>query len=325
MTKEKIYPVYLLSGKDHREIKRRISQLEVSIFPDLKQKDNINSLMFFGEDCDMEEVLAECHTYPVFTDKKLIKVYDYGKLDKKNLENYIKSPSDTTVLILVSSTNDKEPDKTILSAMKEHGKVEYFKDKSPQEALAMITTKLKKAGVSYDPEVLNYLVEQEECSIGNMDRIVEAIETYCQDGGSLSVSDIPDILVSSKIPSIFDFIDTLFSGNLPKTLRLFQQMIVEEGNFGQCISMIYRQLKLIWQAKTYLNQGIHQSELAKRLNLPPFIAKKIAEQSSRFSIIKLEKLFHGLSDLDYQMKSGDNNLQTYQFEIYLSSFHGPST
>ncbi len=325
MTQEKIYPIYLLSGKDHREIKRRISQLEALIFPDLKQKDNINSLMFFGEDCDMEEVLSECHTYPVFTDKKLIKVYDYSKLDKKNLEGYIKSPSDTTVLILVSAANDKEPDKAILSAMKEHGKIEYFKDKSPQEALAMITTKLQKAGVPYDPEVLSYLVEQEECSIGNIDKVVEAIETYCQGGETLSVGDIPDILVSSKLPSIFDFIDTLFSGNLPKTLRLFQQMTVEEGNFGQCISMIYRQLKLIWQAKTYLNQGIHQSELAKRLNLPPFIAKKIIGQSSRFSIIKLEKLFQGLSDLDYQMKSGDKNLQTCQFEIYLSSFHSSST
>ncbi len=322
MAEEIIYPVYLLSGKDHREIKRRISQIESSLFPDMKHKDNMNSLTFFGEDLDVEDILSECYTYPVFTDKKLVKVYDFSRLDKKKLEGYIKSPSDTTVLILISSLDDKDPDKAMISAVKKHGKQEYFKDKYAQEALQFIGQKLDKAGISYDPEVLNYLVEHEECNTGNLDRILEAIQNYCQDSKKLSVSDIPDVMVSSKIPTIFDFIDTLFSGSLPKTLRIFQHMTVEENNFGQCISMIHRQLKLLWQTKSLVSQGIHQGGLAKRLNLPPFVIQKLIGQASQFSVYRLEGLFQGLSELDYHIKSRDNHLQTHHFEIYIMSFPG---
>lgn len=324
MTVGKIDSVYLLAGKDHLEIKKKVHQLIKSIFPNSKGYTNTDILTFFGEECDVETVIMECLTYPVFSEKKLVKVYDFEKLDKKKLEHYLENQSDATILILISSKTEKEIDKELIIKVRKKGQVQFFKEKYANEVIQFLSAKFRELGISYDPEVLNYLMEQEESSIGHLNVLVENIKTFCDDGRKLSVNDIPDILFSSKIPSIFEFIDTLFSQNSSKSLRLFHQMIISDENYGQAVAMIYRQLKLVWQAKCLLEQSILTNELIKKLNQPTFVGQKVIKQAQKFSFSHLEQLFYDLAYLDYFIKSGDKNLHSTQFEIYITRFKNSS-
>ncbi|MDH4129426.1 MAG: DNA polymerase III subunit delta [Spirochaetota bacterium] len=320
MSLRESYLIYLLAGKDHREIKKRIKDIEEQHFPNSDKQNNIDVFSFFGDETEIESIISECCTYPIFSEKKLVKVYDFDKLDKKKLESYLNKPASTTILILITSKEEKELSKSIIDHVKAKGKLEYFKEKYASEAISILSRNLKQLDISFEPEVLNYLLEQEESSVGNLSNIIDLIKDYCSDKKVVTVSDIANILVSSKIPSIFEFIDVLFNQDIPKSLRLFHQMIAETENYGQSLSMIYRQLKLIWQAKSLLNQNITSSEVINLLGVHSFVGQKIIKQSKIFSFPHLEKLFFNLAELDFFVKSGEKSICSTQFEIFITRF-----
>ncbi len=307
----------MFAGTDHKEIKNRLRQLEKQL--GINSQD-IDLLSFFAEETDVQTIIAECNTYPVFSDKKVVKVYDFDKLDKKKWLKYLQNPSEKTVLILLTSKTDKELNKDLLTSIQQQGHVEIFKDKYANELSQIISQSLKQANISYDPELIEHIIEREENSIGNINALIYSIKDYCKDGRTLTIDAIPDILISSKIPSVFELIDTLFVRDLAKSLRLFHQIITEDAAYGQIIYLIFRQLKLIWQVKSLSSQRIPQSDIMRQLKLPVFIAKKVSQQANNFSFSHLEKLIHELVNLDFSIKSNDKSLAAMHFEIYLSQF-----
>ena len=319
MTATKLHPIYLFAGHDHLEIKSRLSQLENEIFPG-QTGDNIDVHSFFAEDVDIETIISECQTYPVFSEKKMVKVFECHRLDSKKLVKYIETASDSVVLALTTSKSEKEIKADLLNAVQKKGTVQFFGEKSNQEAIQIIDSSLKEKGIDVELRVLSYLVEQEDVTTTNLTAIIEAIEGFCTDGKTLTTADIPDILVSSKIPSIFDFIESLFSNDIAKTLRLFHQMIIEDENFIQIISMIYRQLKLIWLVKSHTLKGTSMGDIQKKVKLPSFIVQKLKAQGNKYTFSKLENLFNGLTNLDLFIKSGEKSLCATQFEIYFTRF-----
>ncbi|MDH5682295.1 MAG: DNA polymerase III subunit delta, partial [Spirochaetota bacterium] len=304
--------IYLFAGKDHREIRNRVTSIENTVFPGSQGQNNLDIITFFAEDSDIGLVIAECETYPVFSSKKLIKLHNPEKYQKKDLITYLKNPSDSAVFIMISGKSEKELDKELIAAAREQGHTEFFTDKRDAEALAYLQGKLQESGISSDTDVLKYLVEQEECNTGNLNAVVEAIINFCGDGKPLTIRDIPDIIVSSKNPTVFQLIDTLFARDIKKSLRLYHQITVEQESDIFLLTMIFRQLKLTWTAKAFMTKGSSQSSLANVMGVAPFIAQKSAAQSKHFSFTHLEKLFHGLAQLDFNLKSADKVLHSTQ-------------
>ncbi len=311
--------IYVYLGKDHQEIKNQIASLEEKIIPDLTSR-KINIIPYFAEDIEAEQLISECQTYPVFSEYKIVKVFDFEKLNNKIFLNYLNSPSSNTILILVSQKLEKELPKELLEILKKIAHLYITKDKYDNDAQEYISNQLRNMEIKFTPDFIKYLVEQENTNISHLNTLCEMIKNYYTADYALTPDDIPNLMTSSKIPNIFEFIDTLFSKDLSKALRIFHRMQSEESNEFFILSMIYRQLKLLWIAKSLLSKKISTNQIASQLKIQPFQLQKIIKQTNNFSLYQIQILFQKLSRMDFILKSLDQSLIAIHFEMFLMSF-----
>ena len=93
---------YLLESTDSLCIKEKIQELAK------KQKLQNNEISYYDlEEQELSEVLEDLDTYGLFSNKKIIVVYNVDNInidtkEYKHLINYLKNPSPDNLLILVS-------------------------------------------------------------------------------------------------------------------------------------------------------------------------------------------------------------------------------
>jgi DNA polymerase-3 subunit delta len=67
--------------------------------------------------------------------------------------------------------------------------------------------------------------------------------------------------------------------------------------------MVIRQFRLLLQAKDIVDSGGDSGEIAKKLRLQPFVARKLVNQSRGFTLDALEDIYHKLVDIDDAIKT----------------------
>ncbi len=313
----KVHSVYLLTGTDHEGIKKRIKEIENYI---IKQGNKIDSFSFFAEDSHAQDIVSECNTYSILSAVKIVKVFNSDLLDHKIITKYIESPCSSAVLILTSSKAKKDINKNIVKYSEEFGLCQVFMEKKSNELMELLSTKLDKAKIKYEINAISHLIEQEEGYLTNIDYIVNTIKNFYTNGKTFKASDIPHILCASRIPSVFEFIECLFSNDILKSLRLFRLIINEDDKCIFLISMIHRQLRLLWRLKTLKKSNTHAKEINKVIGLPQFVVNKLYAQEKRFSFSHLESLFHFLTNLDYSVRVLDKISYMVKFEIFITKF-----
>jgi len=90
-----------------------------------------------------------------------------------------------------------------------------------------------------------------------------------------------------------------------KSLLLLNRFLEEEGIDGvnALIGMLNRQIKLLWQTKSIVEEGGRKSDVMHKLALRDFQVEKFMSQSKYWSIEDLEHAFHLLYEADGFLKS----------------------
>jgi DNA polymerase-3 subunit delta len=143
--------------------------------------------------------------------------------------------------------------------------------------------------------------------IGNdltlLSKEIEKIANY-RDKGEITEGDI-DLLVKSKIDTdIFRTIDALSQGNKNVALRLIHEHLEAGEDPFYLLSMYFFQFRNLLKVKPLAERNYSQYEIAEKLKMHPFVAKKSVEQGRNFSLGGLKKLYKKLCDIDSNSKAG---------------------
>jgi DNA polymerase-3 subunit delta len=79
--------------------------------------------------------------------------------------------------------------------------------------------------------------------------------------------------------------------------------------------MIRRQFQLVARARALLERGTPQKELASRLKVPPFVARKLEEQGRKLDEEDLERALAQIQDLESGLKGGADLSDQLQVEM----------
>ena len=88
-----------------------------------------------------------------------------------------------------------------------------------------------------------------------------------------------------------------------KALRSLRSLILAGEIPLKILSTLAWQIRIVWQVKDGLRQGISESELAARLESHPFVVKKAREQAVRFSDADLYRVIEAIAKTDIAIKS----------------------
>lgn len=300
---------YILYGPDEftrsetvAELRRRMGELG-----------ELNTVVLDGRTVTLDELRTACETPPFLADRRLVVVSGLltrlGRGRERSLLEgvlrLLQNLPPTTRLILVEEEDlpDDHP-VLVLAQEREDGYVRRFEPPSQEALPGWIRQRAQKHGGTIDPHAAAYLAELVGQDLRLLDQEIRKLVTYAG-GRPVSTEDVAAMVPYVRQVVIFDLTDALGQRRGKDAMALLHRLLEGGENPMGVMGMIVRHFRLLIQTKDLRERGENAATVARLLNLHPFVARKLYDQSANFTLPQLERVYRYLLDLDVAIKTGD--------------------
>ncbi|MGB9680898.1 MAG: DNA polymerase III subunit delta, partial [Minisyncoccia bacterium] len=100
-------------------------------------------------------------------------------------------------------------------------------------------------------------------------------------------------------------VDAIGEKNKKRALKLLSDQIKLGLPWGELFGMIVRQYRILLQIKDIIGQQKNADyiQVAKKLNLHPFVVKKATKQARNYSLLELKQIYQQLLEIDTKIKT----------------------
>ena len=243
----------------------------------------------------------------------------WNAAQKAVITSYLKDPSPETDLVLLGSKLGAR--EKLLAAVKDVGEVHNFEQPTGKALTKWILGRARKQELELDEDVAEFL--RDRCS-GDKERLVREIEKL-----ALYVSDAPatredvEALCPPDLQSnIFAFVDSLAAGDRSRSLQLLGDLLSTGEPPLRILYMVRRQFQLVARARALLQRGSPPRELAGELKVPPFVVRKLEEQSRRLGEEENARSLEVVLELERGLKGGKDLGDEFQVELAVLKLSG---
>ncbi len=295
--------VYLLLGDDEERKTRGVEKL---------RKDRAVET-YDAAETGPETIVSACNSYSLFGDGPFVLVRNldaWNASQKAKIVAYLENPSpEADLLMLGEKLGAREK---LLAAVKKMGEIHDFKQPTGKALAKWAVGHAKKQGLELPEDVAGELVTR--CSDDKVRVMgeIEKLALYAE--GIATLEDVEALVPPDLQSNIFRFVDALSAGERGKALELLEALLSTNEPPLRILYMIRRQFRLLARARSLFKGGASRSEVASTLKVPPFVAKKLEEQSS-MSEEGLENALALVLDLERGLKGGSELGDELQVEL----------
>ena len=291
--------VYLLLGDDEDRKTRSVEKL----------RNDRAVETYDAAETGPETVVSACNSYSLFGDGPFVLVRSldaWNASQKAKIVDYLENPSpEADLLMLGEKLGAREK---LLAAVKKTGEVHDFKQPTGKALAKWIIGHAKKQGLELPEDVAVELVTRCSDKVRVMGEI-EKLALYAE--GTATPEDVEALVAPDLQSNIFRFVDALSAGERGRALELLEALLYTSEPPLRILYMIRRQFRLLARARALFEGGASRSEVASTIKVPPFVAKKLEEQSSMSEeglenalalVLVLERGLKGGSDLGDELQ-----------------------
>ena len=302
-------PFYLFYGQSEFRLEKVLNKLRETFIPE--EARDLNLHLFYGEKkADATNLIAAildtARSLPFMSKSRLVIVRRTEAFSASDLESfipYLDNPVDSTCLIFVSLKPDFK--RKFYRKIRKYGRAVNFRELSDRQVVPWIKTSAKELGLDLQEKACAYLHQ----IVGNrlIDLYSELEKLSLRYGkAAVGMEQVRELAINSRIYTIFELMDEVSFKRPAGSLSALKKFLEEEDKAGtlRVIGMLNRQIRLLWQTKWIIEGGGRTSEVARKIQLPIDLTRKIVQQSKRWSIDSLERAFHLLYEADGLLKSG---------------------
>ncbi|WP_026893701.1 DNA polymerase III subunit delta [Clostridiisalibacter paucivorans] len=316
--KNRLKPIYLCFGEEN--------YLKDWIVTKLKEKfvreefETLNYILLDDDDTSVMDIINACETLPFMDKKKIVVVEDFNyfkggktdkKYDEKELLRYIESPSMATCLFFLIKDGKIDGKKKIVKKFKKEDAIieinrinKYDLEKWITKLLSNYDKTAKLKDIKYIVECTGYLDRNSQKTLYDVENEIIKLINFIGEKNIVEKMDIDMVLTKSIENNIFELVDGIGASNLNKSLKILNEMLLENEPIQLILYMIIRQFRLLLMSKLLKNKGYIQTNIAKKIGVPSYIAKKLINQSERLNIGQLEYALNRALDIDRAIKKG---------------------
>lgn len=306
--KEQVAPFYLFYGPGEFRMERALATLRTLLVPEALRDFNLE-VLYGDEPIEPEQVLHKASSLPFLGQRRLILLRRTEAFNDGQLERflpYLEKPSPSTCLIFISARTNFNT--KFYRKFRDRGVAVLFDELKGNKVVSWIEkTASEDLGMTLDREACAYL----HAVMGNRLRELysELEKLRLRYGESVSVDQVKESVIHSRVYTVFELLDAVSMKGCGSSLRILKRYLEEEdprqGPLG-LISMLNRQIRLLWQAKGVLSKRGGAQEVQKKTGLPGFLAKKLLEQASGWTEKELRAALERLQWSDDRIKSGSS-------------------
>jgi len=297
--------VYLFYGPGEFRIEKVLKEIRETLIPESARDFNLQ-VFYGGETTTPADITDAASSLPFLSSNRLIIVRRTENIPGSALDSlipYIENPVESTCLIFLSSKTDFR--KEFYKKIRASGGAVHFKPLYDRQVLPWIKRFAAELGLNITEKGSGYL----QAIVGNRlrDLYSEMEKLYLRHGSHMvGEMEIRDLAIHSRIYTIFELMDEISLRRHANSLLVLNRYLEEEGKeavFG-IIGMLNRQIRLIIQAKSIADKGGRSPEVAKKLQIQPFLVNKVLQQAQGWRMDDLERALHLLYRADRHLKSG---------------------
>ncbi len=228
---------------------------------------------------------------------------------------------DTTRLFLVDHVlSDSNP---LLRALQPVAQVQNLTAPTGEALARYVRDLAQQKGSGISPAAIKTLTDLVSNDLWTLDRELEKLSLYAA-GRNIQEADIQELVSQVREASIFNAVDALVDGRPGLAFRLLQQLRQDGASLPYIIGMIERQLRLVALARYWSEQRLAPQELAGKLSVPPFAARKAVEQARRNPWANINRHYQRLLNTDLAIKTGQLESEDLALELLVADLAEPS-
>ena len=314
--------LYFLRGDDSTRVKEILSGFQAGL-GDASMAD-LNTSRLAGESLSFEALQADILTIPFLADRRLIIVENARQLltkvakdDQAKFLDLFEHLPQTSALVLIvdDQLRKKWREREWVNQKNYSWVIKWIEDNrhkgvvidcslpDEEDMTAWIMRKAKELNGGVRPDAARLLVTY----IGNdtlmAENEIEKLITYVGPSRVVEPDDVMLLTAHEQEGSIFSFTDALGERDGVKAMREFL-LLTEKSDVMELTGMIYRQFRLLVQAREVLDEGGGVAQIENELNVANFVAKKMYTQSQRFKLGQLLSIYERLLKIDEEIKTG---------------------
>ena len=281
-------------------------------------KDNI--IRYDLIDIPITDVINELNTYGLFSKRKVVigenalfltasktKTVEHNL---EELENYIKYLNPDNILILICDKLDNK--RKIVKLLKEKGTListEVSMDN-------LIKNNLEDYSMDY--KTINYFINYCGSDIEKILNELEKLKCFKLDDKKITIDDINKVVVKSLDDNVFDFINAVVSKNRLKAYEIYKELLYKGEEETKLIIMVADQIRLIYNCKCLVKDGMKQEEIATFLGVHPYKVKLAISSSYSYTKKELLTMLNRLYEIDKNIKTGKDTTKI-GFQVFILS------
>ena len=326
-------PAHLLYG-DSFLVSQQLNRLVGEAGADSMLEGNRHQLT--GGQFNLPELLAVCNALPFMDTSRLVVVTgllgalenrggrgrgsrSLGEWDK--LAEAIPNMPDTTLLFLVDGPiADSNP---LLRSLRTVTQAQHLQAPTGEALARYVKDLAQDKGSGISPAAIRTITDLVGNDLWTLDRELEKLSLYAT-GRNIEESDIQEMVALVREASIFNAVDAMIEGRPEVALRLLQRLRQDGAALPYIISMVERQLRLVCLARYWTDQRVSPQELPGKLGVPPFVARKTAEQARRNSWPDLDRRYRRLLEADLDFKTGRVDSEDLALEMLVVDLATPA-
>jgi DNA polymerase-3 subunit delta len=144
---------------------------------------------------------------------------------------------------------------------------------------------------------------------------VSKLLTYVNWKRPVTAADVAALSPLTAEPDVFAMVDALAAGHAGQAQRLLHRLLEIQDAFSTW-GMMVRQFRLILLAREVLDHGGSETDAAREMSVQPFVARKALNQAKRFTLPRLENIYHRMLEVDEAAKTGRMPLE-WGMDVFL--------
>ena len=262
-----------------------------------------------------DELIAAAETLPFMSDKRFVEVRDSAMLQTgkakdydedsavKRLDAYLDQLPDTAVIVFYCH-GKADGRKKLYQALKKKARIVAFDPLDDRELAQWIAATLKKNGKRISLAACQRLWFSAGRDLTLLYNEIGKLSAFTEGRQEVTQEDVDAICVQSTEYKVYDMADTLLSGQGAKALRMLEALLRDGEERLMLLSLLGRQCRQLRYARALTASGAQQGEVASRLGVPPFVARKLLDTARGYTGKQLAQMCQMCLENEYLVKSG---------------------
>ena len=294
--------IYLLYGKNKFLINEEINKI--------KNKENIDDINVVNYEFNnqiMHQVIEECNTVSLFSEKKLIIVNNVtifnrvknDEIDMDEIIDYINNFNKENILIFVNELETIDNTKKITKLIKEKGILKEFNDTDIKNIVKNMFGEYK---ISLNN--INFIINRVGKDLDLLNCEIEKIKIYKYNDLEITKEDIIKLTSTNLDLSAFNFVDQITENNKEMALKIYNEMLLVNNDPTKIIPLLASKFRLIYQTMILKRMGYTFNQMMSLLEMKEYPIKLALQASYKTNEKKLLSILNDLADLDINIKTG---------------------